>query len=142
VTWDLYGVPQGTYTVTVEVNDGNQLTANAATTVTVTRCSDCGYVVIPCPTVSVSCPSVVDSKQPVVFEATVAGGDPEVKPTYTWSITAGKIISGQGTSKLRIDASNLVGHPITATVTVGGLDPRCQGNIASCSVEEVTLQRH
>ena len=137
VTWDLYGVPQGTYTVTVEVNDGNQLTANDSTTVTVAHCSDCMFIEIFCPIVSVSCPSVVDSKQPVIFEATISGGDSEMKPTYTWTVTAGKIISGQGTTKIEVDASNLHGQSITATVTVGGFDSRCQGNTASCTVLEI-----
>ena len=41
VSWDLSGVPKGTYTVTVEVNDGNQLTANASTTLTVSDCTEC-----------------------------------------------------------------------------------------------------
>ncbi len=57
VTWDLSGVNPGTYTASVEVNDGNQHTANATTTVTVAVCTDCKP---PCPTVSVSCPSEVD----------------------------------------------------------------------------------
>jgi len=41
VTWDLSGVPVGTYTATVEVNAGNQLTAVASTTVAVSSCKDC-----------------------------------------------------------------------------------------------------
>lgn len=41
VTWDLSGVPLGTYTAIVEVNAGNQLTATAATTVAVSSCKDC-----------------------------------------------------------------------------------------------------
>lgn len=137
VRWDLSGLADGTYTATVEVNDGNQLTATASTTVTIARCSDCMTIVFPCPTVSVSCPSHTDSKQPLVFEATVSGGYTDMKPTYTWSVTAGKIISGQGTTKITVDASNLAGQSITATVTVGGYDPHCTGNTASCSVLDV-----
>ena len=41
VTWDLSGVPAGTYTATVEVNAGNQLTATAATAVALSSCKDC-----------------------------------------------------------------------------------------------------
>jgi hypothetical protein len=137
VTWDLSGLADGTYTATVEVNDGNQLTASASTTVTTARCSDCMTVVIPCPVVAVACPSRADSKQSLVYEATVSGGYTELKTTYTWSVTAGKIISGQGTTKITVDASNLAGQSITATVTVGGYDPRCTGNTASCSVIDV-----
>jgi hypothetical protein len=137
VTWNLNGVAPGTYTATVEVNDGNQHTTNATTSVTVATCSDCVTWESPCPTISVSCPSRADSKALMVFEATVSGGYTELKTTYTWSVTAGKIISGQGTTKITVDASNLAGQSITATVTVGGYDPRCAGNTASCSVIDV-----
>ena len=41
VTWDFSGVPKGTYTVTVEVNDGNQHTATASATLTISDCTDC-----------------------------------------------------------------------------------------------------
>ena len=136
VTWDLGGVPEGTYTASVEVNDGNQLTSNASTTVTVALCSDCGYVTLPCPTVSVSCPSEVRSKQQIAFEATVSGGTPDITPTYQWTLSTGKITSGQGTSKVVVDASDLARQSLTATVTVGGgFHPACSGNVASCTTE-------
>ena len=134
VTWDLTGVAEGTYTARVEWNDGSQLTANGSTTVTIARCSACVTISTPCPSLSVACPSVVDSKQPLVFLATVAGGNPDVKPTYSWSVTSGKIISGQGTSKLTVDVSNLGSRSITATVTLGGdFNPSCPGFTASCT---------
>ena len=41
VIWDLSGVPLGTYTATVEVNDGNQHTANSSVTLQVSICTDC-----------------------------------------------------------------------------------------------------
>jgi len=136
-TWDLSELREGTYTATVEATDGNQHTISGSTVVTIARCSDCMFVDGLCPTIAVSCPSGSDSKQPVVFEAMVSGGDSEVKPTYTWSITAGKIISGQGTSKITVDASNLAGQSVTATVNVGGYNPKCPGNVAVCTVLEV-----
>lgn len=144
VTWDLKDVAEGTYTATVEVNDENQHAASDTTTVTIARCSDCMTVVIPCPIVSVSCPSRADSKQPIVFEATVSGGYTDLKPTYAWSVTAGRIISGQGTTKIMVDASNVAGQSITASVTVGGYNPRCSGTTAMCTVLEVlpTEQPH
>lgn len=134
VTWNLGGLAVGTYTATVEVNDGNQLTSNASTTVTIAPCSDCGYVVLPCPTVSVSCPSEAVSKQPMAFEATVSGGNSDITPTYRWLVSGGTIISGQGTKKVVVDVSDLGGRSLTATVTVGGdFHPSCSGNTASCT---------
>lgn len=137
VTWAVGGLPEGSYSATVEVNAGNGLMSFASTTVTIVHCPDCMTVVIPCPTVSVSCPAVAESKQPIVFEAMVSGGYTDKKVTYTWSLTAGKIMSGQGTTKITVDASNLVGQSTTATVNASGYDPRCSGNVAVCSVDEI-----
>lgn len=136
VTWDLSGVGEGTYTATVEVNDGYQHTASAATSVTVARCESCTTIVVPCPTISVSCPSTVDPKQPVVFEAIVIGGPVDLKPTYRWSVVAGKILSGQGTSKIMVDVSEAGSKSITAVVYVGGgYNPSCPVQ-ASCSLSD------
>jgi hypothetical protein len=137
VTWNLGAVPAGTYTASVEVNDGTGLTANSATSVTVASCSDCGFVVLPCPNVSVSCPSSVESKQPMTFVATVSGGDPSITPTYQWELSAGKITSGQGRSKVVVDVSDLTGQSLTGTVTVGGFNPLCS-KVASCTILHVS----
>jgi hypothetical protein len=56
VTWDLSGVAAGTYTATVEFNDGNQHTSTVSTSVTVALCADCVTRESPCPTVAVSSP--------------------------------------------------------------------------------------
>ena len=132
VTWDLSGVAEGSYTAIVEVNDGNQHTANGSTTVTVAVCPGCDRPPPPCPTVSVSCSDRIEN-QPLTFEAIVTGGDPEMKPTYDWSVTAGKIISGQGTSKITVDISHLGARSITATVLLGGAHPACTIGPASCT---------
>jgi hypothetical protein len=132
VTWDLSSVPEGSYTATVEVNAGNQLTASASTTVTVALCGACDPPPPPCPFVSVSCPSNIEPKQPITFETIVTGGAPAMTPSYTWKVSAGKITSGQGTLKITVDVSD--GAPVTATVSIGGADPSCTGMIASCTV--------
>ena len=132
VTWDLSGLAVGSYTATVELNDGNQHTAYTSTTVTIAVCPGCEALPPLCPTVSVSCSNRNDN-QTITFEATVAGGDPEMKPIYNWSVTAGKIISGQGTSKLTVDISDLGTRSITATVSLGGADPACTISQASCT---------
>lgn len=134
VTWDLSGLPEGRYTASVEVNAGNQLTANAATTVEIAVCDICDKPPPPCPSVSVAYSSDLNLKRPIIFEAIVEGGDPELTPTYTWSISAGKIISGQGTSKLTVDASNSGGQSLTAAVSIGGVDPSCTGTTATATL--------
>ena len=132
VTWDLTGVANGTYTATVEVNDGNQHTANGSATVTVADCSPCEPPPPPCPTVSVSCPDAVDLGQPITFTASVAGGPEGFAPTYNWSVSAGTITSGQGTSTIQVDTAGLGGQTVTATVSIGGADPSC-ANTNSCT---------
>ena len=132
VTWDLTGVANGSYTATVEVNDGNQHTANASATVTVADCSPCEPPPPPCPTVSVSCPDSVDLGSPVTFTASVSGGPEGFAPTYNWSVSAGTITSGQGTSTITVDTAGLGGQTVTASVSIGGADPSCS-NTASCS---------
>jgi hypothetical protein len=131
VKWDLTGVANGTYTATVEVNDGNQHTATGSATVTVADCPDCVKPPPPCPTVSVSCPSEVDAGAPITFTASLAGETGGATPTYNWSVSAGTISSGQGTSTITVDTAG-VATSVTATVSVGGLDPSCNAT-SSCT---------
>src|SRR5438477_6266384 len=120
VTWDLSGVNPGTYTATVEVDDGCGCITSSQTTVTVANCSDCVTPPVPCPTVNVSCPDTADPG-PITFTANVSGG-PGTQ-TYSWSVSAGTITGGQNTSSITVNAS--AGQSITATVDLGGLDPNC-----------------
>jgi hypothetical protein len=129
VSWDLSGVNPGTYTASVEVNDGNQHTVSSTTTVTVANCTGCEP---PCPTVSVSCPADVQEGSPATFTANVSGGPSSMSPTYNWSVSAGTISSGQGTSSITVDTTGIGGQTVTATVELGGVDPACS-RTASCS---------
>ncbi len=126
VNWDLSGVNPGTYTASVEVNDGNQHLVTGTTTVTVAECTNCRP---PCPTVSVSCPSDVDEGQAITFTASVS---PDANVTYNWSVSAGTISGGQGTSSITVDTAGLGGQSVTATLELGGLDPACS-RTASCT---------
>lgn len=132
-TLDMSGAAPGTYTVTVEVDDGCGCIAFNTTTVTVNRC-ECEAIVIPCPTVSVSCPDTGTIGTPVTFTANVSSGDPNVTPTFNWTVSAGTISSGQGTSSITVDTSSVRGGTtITATVDVGGYDRSCSTS-NSCTV--------
>ena len=129
VTWDLTGVTPGTYTANVEVDDGCGCISFSSVSVTVANCDRC---VLPCPTVTVSCPDTVDVGSPATFTANVTGGDPNVSATYNWSVSAGTITSGQGTPSITVDTTGAGGQTITATVNVGGYPPECNTS-ASCS---------
>ena len=132
VAWDLSGVANGTYTATVEVNDGNQHTANGSATVTVADCTGCVAPPPPCPTVSVTCTDAVDVGSPITYTANVSGGPASMAATYNWSVSAGTITSGQGTPTISVDTAGLGGQSVTATVSVGGADPSCS-TTASCT---------
>jgi PKD domain-containing protein len=132
VIWDLSDAADGTYTANVEVNAGSGLIATASTKVTIALCQSCMSQGFPCPTVAVSCPENAKSNRSMTFEAHVYGGNSTVKVTYTWSVSAGKISSGQGTSMITVDASDVTQGSITATVSIGGHEPGCV-NTASCT---------
>src|SRR5258706_6098983 len=131
VSWDLSGVGPATYTASVEVDDGCGCITSSTTTVTVANCSDCVPDLV-CPTVSVNCPSDVDEGGSITFTANVGPGTPAVSPTYNWTVSAGKISGGQGTSSITVDTTGAGGQTVTATVELGGIDPSC-GRTASCS---------
>ena len=114
--------------MTVEVDDGCGCIAFTSTTVTVERC-DCIPIPrpTPCPTVDVSCPSEpVKPGTDITFTASVSGGDSAVTPTFNWTVSAGTIKSGQGTSSITVDTTGLPNNSsVTATVDVGGYDRSC-----------------
>jgi hypothetical protein len=126
VSWDLAGLSAGTYTATVSVSDGAAAAVSGMTSVTIAECTGCTP---PCPAVSVSCPADVDLGAPITFTASVSG---DASVTYNWSVSAGTISGGQGTSSITVDTAGLGGQTVTATVELGGLDPSCS-RTASCT---------
>jgi hypothetical protein len=119
-TLDLTGVAPGTYTVTVEVDDGCGCIAFTSTTVTVERCNCIPHAPPPCPNVTVSCSDTAKAGTPIT-------------PTYNWTVSAGTITSGQGTSSITVDTTGLPNNStVTATVDVGGYDRSCSTS-ASCT---------
>lgn len=104
----------------------------------------CTTFVGPCPGVIVSCPGSVKRGQPATFGSSLAQSSARTgeinsahaspqSVTYNWSISAGEIISGQGTPSIRIDTSGLpVGTSITATLEVQFVDGGCS-RTASCT---------
>lgn len=56
--------------------------------------------------------------------------------TYNWSISAGTIVSGQGTARIQVNTKEASGMFITATVELGGLPAKCP-NTASASAEVI-----
>jgi hypothetical protein len=86
-----------------------------------------------CPTVEVSCPDTVKEGADLKFTVAVSGGASGITPTYNWTVSAGSIKSGQGTSTIVVDTADTGGQTITATVDVGGFARECSTS-SSCTV--------
>ncbi len=85
-----------------------------------------------CPQISVSCPSSFNEGEPITFTAEVVGGNPNVVPSYHWTLETGRIIQGQGTPSIKVDTLGF-GRSFTATVSIAGFDQSCPAT-ASCSI--------
>ena len=135
VTWDLSGANPGTYTITTGVDDGCGVCGKTQTkTITVEKC-DC---FVPddcvCPTVSVTGPDAITQPGGVMtFTANLSGGSGS-DYTYTWKVSQGEIIEGQGSPVIRVQTSEaMAGQNIVAMVTIGGT---CTGgNCANTAME-------
>jgi hypothetical protein len=137
VVWDLSDAQPGVYNAAVTIESGpvdNPLcTAFTSTKVVVRTCPPPRPI---CPNVTINCPDVQQAGTPVTFTASVSGGTPGATPVYNWVISAGKIISGQGTPTVTVDTAGLAGQPISATVEVAGYNLECR---ASCQASVPAL---
>ena len=84
-----------------------------------------------CPAIQLKAPDSVPQGSKARVTANLVGG--AVRPTFTWSLTAGTIVSGQGTATIQVDTSNLGGTGITATIDLGGLPRECATTSASAT---------
>ena len=138
LAWDLSGSQSGTYTATVEVNDGNQHTAQwqcnsyrrrlHGLRSTAAAMSD---------GVRGLCTDAVDVGSPITLHGKRGGGPASMAATYNWSVSAGTITSGQGTPTISVDTAGLGGQSVTATVSVGGADPSCSTTAGSLAMTNV-----
>ena len=79
-----------------------------------------------CPTITVVGPlGVTNIGEKMSFRAEVGTVGPKLE--YHWSVSAGTIVEGQGTSSIKVATDRTMGGiNITATVTIGGLAPNCE----------------
>ena len=131
-TWDLAGLAPGVYRAYIEIETGNRDGECEAFTSTSVVVKPCPPVVQPsCPNVEIICPTNIVIDQPLTFSARVSGGTPAIAPIYNWSVSAGTIIEGQGTSSIRVDTVGLTGQTVKATLSMGGSTMDCS---ASCAL--------
>lgn len=85
-----------------------------------------------CPAISIETPSnTICPLAKVTFTAGVIGGA-NGQPNFRWTVSAGKIIGGQGTRTITVATVDEYGHSVddsvTATVEVPGLGTNCSNN--------------
>lgn len=131
-SWDLAGVQPGIYQAFVEVDDGRDLNcvAFSSVSIVVTDCPPPPPEIV-CPNVTVSCPDAASENAPTTFTATLSGGSTNITPTYNWTISTGRIISGQGTPSITVDTNGLAGQTIRASLDVGGFGTPCPASCAT-----------
>jgi hypothetical protein len=80
---------------------------------------------IPCPSLELTVPTNVTEGDVVTLQASLAGKGINAKVAYSWTLSAGEILSGQGTNSIQVKTENLGGDYLTATVEVKGLPTSC-----------------
>lgn len=130
VSWNLAGAAPGYHRAFVDIDTGSGdelCQAFSSVTVLVNRCPPPTPV---CPTVNISCPDNPVLGQPLDFTANVTGGSgPHI---YNWTVSAGTIISGQGTNSIKVDTTGLAGASVQAQLSMGGYPMDCS---ATCVVQ-------
>jgi hypothetical protein len=130
VTWDLSGLKPGYYKAFVEVEIGSNSAECRAFTSTSVLVNPCAPVQPVCPKVSIICPDNVVVDQPLTFSSNLSIVTLGVAPIYNWTVSAGRIIEGQGTSSIRVDTTGLAGQTVRATLSMGGYALDCSDTCA------------
>ena len=97
---------------------------------------------IPCPALTIHYPADAESQKPFVLLVELNCPEEIVlrerkiriyekkSLTYSWKLSAGEILEGQGTAQIRVDAINVNAKEITATVQVKGFGPECANKVS------------
>jgi hypothetical protein len=135
VIWNLEGVRPGVYTITTSIKGKSGVSAETKTqSVSVSEC-ECLCPCV-CPTLSVTGKEIVRASESLVFTANVSGGI-ATDIRYNWTVSQGEIVSGQGTSQIKVKTTREMTGFIKATVEIGGnLCDMCK-RIESATVEIV-----
>jgi len=131
VSWDLSGLKPGAYKAFVDIETGNGDSVCEAFSSTSVLLNECPPAPV-CPTVTVSCPSGVKAGEPVNFQASITGASANINKRYNWTVSAGSIVSGQGTPSIQVDTTGLSGRSVVAKVSLPGYPMDCS---SSCSAE-------
>lgn len=120
VTWDLSGLKPGYHKASLDIlSSGNEGECHAFSSVTV-LVNPCPVIPPACPSIEIVCPTNIGIDQPLTFTSRASGGTPSIAPVYNWTVSAGTIVSGQGTNTIKVDASGLAGQTVRASLSMPG----------------------
>jgi len=138
VTWNLAGLKPGYHKASLDIQSvGSEGTCQAFSSVSV-LVNPCAEVKPVCPAIEITCPTYIAIDQPLTFKSTYSGGVPaNVTPAYNWTVSAGTIISGQGTDTITVDTKGLAGQTVRASLSMGGYNLECA---ADCSASIPVLK--
>jgi hypothetical protein len=131
VTWNLAGLKPGYHKASLDiqtVGTGEACQAFSSVSVLVNPCVEVRPV---CPAIEISCPTNIAIDQPLTFSSRYSGGVPaNVTPVYNWTVSAGTIITGQGTDTITVDTKGLAGQTVRASLSMGGYNLECAADCA------------
>ena len=78
----------------------------------------------------------------MTFTAQVQEEKLKIKPTFNWTVSAGEIIRGQGTSQIKVKLPGAGYQSIKATVEVGGYSPECGNKESAASPDALLVMPH
>lgn len=96
-----------------------------------------GQTTVPCGIVDIEGPAEVESGTPVVFKVRVTSLLHTSKPEFQWKVSAGTILTGQGTNEITVDTVGLASLDLITTVELSGAPLGCQAS-ASRTVQVKT----
>lgn len=138
VTWNLAGLKPGYHKASLDIQSvGGEGSCEAFSSVTV-LVNPCAAVRPVCPAIEIVCPTTVALNEPLTFSSRYSGGVPaNVSPVYNWTVSAGTIIEGQGTSTIKVDTTGLAGQTVRASLSMSGYTLECS---ADCAVNMPVLK--
>ena len=83
---------------------------------------------VTCGIVDIDGPSDVEPNTPVVFKVKITGPIHTTKPEFKWTLSAGTILTGQGTDQIDVDTVGLGGLDLTVTVELLGAPSGCRAS--------------
>jgi hypothetical protein len=127
VKWDLSNASPGSYNVQArEVRNGRDLPGIQTATVVVAS-AQCICDCLNCPQIKIQTTKrSVSPGETFSVSASISGGSQDNPLTLNWTLSAGKIISGQSTAAILIKlTSDTKKTKVIVTLTLGGFDPVC-----------------